>query len=76
MGDLGGYTMSFGIPAIGAIPGGCARRSGSRSWGVELVHRQVPDFFVPSAGCLRSLSGFLKNGRCWGEASCPRHHTY
>ena len=39
--------MSFGIPAIGVILGGCARRSGSQSQEggrFELVHRQVPDF--------------------------------
>ena len=79
MGDLGGYTMSFGIQAMRVIHGGCARRSGFRSWGgliLSIGNCLIFSFFVPSAGCLRSLSGFLKNGRCWGEASCPRRLTY
>ena len=33
MGSLGFSTMSLGISAVGAIPGGCASRSGSRCRG-------------------------------------------
>ena len=37
MGSLGFSTMFLGISAVGAIPGGCASRSGSRCRGGGLT---------------------------------------
>ena len=62
--------MSLGISAVGAIPGGCASRSGSRCRGggggfnLSIGKCLIFIFFVPSAGCLRLVGGYLKNGSC------------
>ena len=77
MGSLGFSTMSLGISAVGAIPGGCASRSGSRCRGgggfnLSIGKCLIFIFLCPVPGVLRLIGGYLEEWELWCGVPCPR----